>query len=64
MNIRDYADRVFYDVDPVEWIDMLRNARFVYTDSFTVIIVLEVSQTFSSILRRGYESHSLYGLGE
>ena len=34
VNIRDYADRVFYDVDPVEWIDMLRNARFVYTDSF------------------------------
>jgi|LSQX01.2.fsa_nt_gb hypothetical protein len=34
VNIRDYADRVFYDLDPVEWIDMLRNARFVYTDSF------------------------------
>lgn len=34
VNVRDYADKVFYDLGPVEWIDMLRNATFVYTDSF------------------------------
>jgi len=34
LNVCDYADKVFYDFGPVEWIDILRNAAFVYTDSF------------------------------
>ena len=33
-NICDYADKVFYDLGPEEWLDMIRNATFVYTDSF------------------------------
>jgi hypothetical protein len=34
VNICCYADEVFYDSDPTEWIELLRNAAFVYTDSF------------------------------
>ncbi len=34
LNVCDYADQVFYDFGPVEWINTLRNAAFVYTDSF------------------------------
>lgn len=33
-NLCDYADRVFYDLGPEEWLDMIRNATFVFTDSF------------------------------
>ena len=29
-----YADKVFYDLNPDEWINMFRNAKFIYTDSF------------------------------
>lgn len=32
--LSDFADRVFYDLDPIEWLNMFRNAKFVYTDSF------------------------------
>jgi len=33
-NICDYADKVFYDLGPEDWLNMIRNAAFVYTDSF------------------------------
>lgn len=33
-NICNYADRVFYDIGPIEWISMFKNATFVYTDSY------------------------------
>lgn len=29
-----FADKVFYDLDPYEWLNMFKNAKFVYTDSF------------------------------
>ncbi len=30
----NFADKEFYDLDPVEWLNMFKNAKFVYTDSF------------------------------
>ncbi len=33
-NVCDYADEVFYDLDPEEWLGMIRHSTFVYTDSF------------------------------
>lgn len=33
-DLYDFADKEFYDLDPVEWLNIFRNARFVYTDSF------------------------------
>lgn len=33
-NVKNFADKVFYDLGPIEWIDLIRNASFVYTDSF------------------------------
>lgn len=32
--LSSYADKVFYDLDPIEWLSMFRNAKFIYTDSF------------------------------
>ncbi len=29
-----FADKVFYDLDPEDWLNMLKNAKFIYTDSF------------------------------
>lgn len=34
LNVFDYADEVYYDLGPEEWIGTLSNAAFVYTDSF------------------------------
>lgn len=33
-NFDDYADQVFYDLGPLEWIELIRNAAFVFTDSY------------------------------
>ena len=30
----DYADKTFYDADPAKWLQLIKNADFVYTDSF------------------------------
>lgn len=30
----DFADKTMYDVGPQEWIDLIKNAKFIYTDSF------------------------------
>jgi hypothetical protein len=30
----DFADKVFYDLNPVEWVNMFKDATYVYTDSF------------------------------
>lgn len=30
----EFADRTFYDLNPTEWLNMIKNAKFVYTDSF------------------------------
>lgn len=30
----NFADKEFYDLDPSEWIRMIKDAKFVYTDSF------------------------------
>ncbi len=29
-----WADRTYYTLNPVEWVDIIRNAKFLYTDSF------------------------------
>lgn len=29
-----FADKVFYNLSPDEWLNMFRNAKFIYTDSF------------------------------
>lgn len=36
--LSDYADKVFYDLDPIEWLNLIKNANFVYTDSYHGII--------------------------
>jgi hypothetical protein len=36
--ISKYADKVFYDLDPSEWIYMIKHATFIYTDSFHAVL--------------------------
>lgn len=33
-DLSPFADKVFYDLNPEEWMSMFKNAKFVYTDSF------------------------------
>lgn len=37
-NIASYADEVICDADPSDWINMIYNASFIYTDSFHGIV--------------------------
>ncbi len=30
----DFADKTMYEVSPQEWLDLIKNAKFIYTDSF------------------------------
>jgi len=32
--LSNFSDKVFYDLDPSEWLNMIKNAKFIYTDSF------------------------------
>jgi len=44
-----FADKVFYDLNPDEWINMFKNARFIYTDSFHgVLFSLKYHKPFLS----------------
>lgn len=33
-NIPNYANKVLYDLDPIEWLELFRKATFIMTDSF------------------------------
>jgi hypothetical protein len=33
-NMCNYADKVLYDLGPIEWLNMIKNATFILTDSF------------------------------
>lgn len=42
-----YADKVYYDLDPSGWIDLFKNAKFIYTDSFHgVLFSLKYHKSF------------------
>ena len=34
MSVPRFADKVYYNLGPEEWLEKIRNAKFVYTDSF------------------------------
>lgn len=36
--LSNYADKVFYDLGPIEWLNLIKNANFVYTDSYHGIL--------------------------
>lgn len=37
-DIVKHADEVYYDATPVDWINMIYNAKFIYTDSFHGVV--------------------------
>ena len=42
-----FADKVYYDLNPDEWVTMFKNAKFIYTDSFHgVLFSLKLHKPF------------------
>jgi hypothetical protein len=45
--LSSFADRIYYNLDPVEWLNMFNNAKFIYTDSFHgVLFSLKLHKPF------------------
>ena len=53
----DYADKVYYDLDPNEWLFLFQNAKFIFTDSYHgILFSLKFRKSFvayySEVLRK------------
>lgn len=60
-----FADKVFYDLDPDEWINMFKNATFVYTDSFHgVLFSLKFHKPFLAYYTEELRSTRFIDLGK
>lgn len=60
-----FADKVFYDLNPDEWISMLRNAKFIYTDSFHgVLFSMKFHKPFLAYYTEKLRSTRFIDLGE
>lgn len=63
--LSDFANKVFYDLDPDEWINMFRNAKFVYTDSFHgVLFSLKFHVPFLAYYREKLRATRFIDLGK
>jgi polysaccharide pyruvyl transferase WcaK-like protein len=60
-----FADKVFYDLDPDEWVSMFKNAKFVYTDSFHgVLFSLKFHKPFIAFYTEELRATRFIDLGE
>jgi hypothetical protein len=60
----DFADKTFYNLDPVQWLEMLKNAAFVYTDSFHgTLFSLKFHKPFLSYYSENMRSTRFLDLG-
>lgn len=58
------ADKAFYDLDPNEWINMFKNAKFIYTDSFHgVLFALKYHKPFLAYYTDKVRGERLIDLG-
>lgn len=63
--IPSFADKVFYDLDPNEWLDMFKNASFIYTDSFHgVLFSLKFMRPFLAYYAEKLRATRFIDLGE
>lgn len=63
--LSNFADKVFYDLDPIEWLNMFRNAKFVYTDSFHgVLFSLKYHKPFLSYYTENLRATRFFDLGK
>jgi hypothetical protein len=60
-----FADKVFYDLNPDEWISMFSNAKFVYTDSYHgVLFSLKYHKPFIAYYTEKLRATRFTDLGE
>jgi polysaccharide pyruvyl transferase WcaK-like protein len=63
--LSNFADKVLYDLDPYEWIGMLKNAKFIYTDSFHgVLFSLKYHKPFLAYYTEKMRATRFLDLGE
>ena len=60
-----YSDEVIFDATPVEWINLIKNSLFVYTDSFHgAVFSLKFGKNFIAYYRERNRASRLIDLGE
>jgi polysaccharide pyruvyl transferase WcaK-like protein len=63
--LSNFADKVLYDLDPAEWVNMFRNAKFIYTDSFHgVLFSLKFHKPFLAYYTEKMRSTRFIDLGK
>lgn len=61
----NYADREFFDLGPKEWLDMLSNATFVFTDSYHgALFALKFHKPFLAYYSEEMRAGRLIDIGE
>lgn len=63
-DISNIADEKFCDLDPSEWINLFKNAKFIYTDSFHgVLFALKFHKPFIAYYTEKYRATRFIDLG-
>ena len=63
--LNNFADKIYYDLGPEEWLDMFRNASFVYTDSYHgVLFSLKYNKPFLAYYTEKLRATRFIDLGE
>lgn len=61
----DFADKVMYELDPTEWIDMFKNAKFIYTDSYHgVLFSLKYHKPFLAYYTEAFRATRFFDMGK
>ena len=64
-NIPDYVDKVLYDLDPIEWLELFRKATFIVTDSFHgTLFSLKYHKPFIAYYAEKYRATRFIDLGK
>ena len=62
-DIVNFSDEVIYDASPIEWLNLIRNAAFVYTDSFHgIMFSLKFQRDFIAYYREASRASRLLDL--
>lgn len=62
--IYKFVDKYFYDIDPIEWVNLFKNASFIYTDSFHgVLFSLKYQKPFLAYYKEYMRSTRFIDLG-
>ena len=64
-NIIQYSDKIIDDASPLDWINLIKNACFVYTDSFHgTVFSLKYQKLFVTFYKEKYRASRLISLKE